>query len=143
MTDPYFDRENCIKRLSAEYAKHGQLIVALDFDDTIFDFHKKGSTHEAVIGLINECQDLGFHIVIFTASPKERYDFIREHCATVGIKPKAINENALPELKYGQNGKIYFNILLDDRAGLWEAYMTLRAVVNAIRRGDLKPEKAA
>lgn len=131
-SDPFLQHGNCVNRLMAEYEKHKQLIIALDFDDTIYDFHKKGNSHDDVINIVKECQKLGFHIVIFTASPKERYDFIRKHCESVGIIPTAINENAIPGMAFGHNGKIYFNLLLDDRAGLHEAYNILRGVLNKI-----------
>lgn len=129
MNDPYLYSNTALNRLLEEYKKYGKLIVALDFDDTIFDFHKKGHTYTQVIELIQRAQGLGFFIVIFTGSPKEKYPEILEYCKSVGITPTGINQNPFP-MPFGNDGKIYFNILLDDRAGLQEAFMTLREVVN-------------
>ena len=124
MNDPYLSKYNATVRLKDEYKKYGKIIVALDYDDTIFDFHKKGHTYEAVITLIKRCNKLGFYVVIFTGSEKEKYDSIREHCARIGIEITGINENAFP-MNVGNNGKIYYNVLLDDRAGLDSAFAAL------------------
>ena len=140
MQDPYFKRDLCVDRLKDIYRKHGNIIVALDFDDTIFDFHKKGFTFESVVGIVKECQALGFPIVIFTASAKARHPFIVEYCESVGIKPTKINENAFPS-PFGNEGKIFYNILLDDRAGLWEAYSQLRCLLNAILFKEITVDK--
>lgn len=132
MRDPYFKRKACIQRLIDIYEKHGNIIVALDFDDTIYDFHKQGHTYDGVIEVVKQCQELNFPIVIFTASAKERYPYILAHCEKIGIKPTKINENAFA-LAFGNEGnKIYFNILLDDRAGLWEAVCQLQGLLNYI-----------
>lgn len=130
--DKYTLTAECITRLYKEYSKHKNLIVAVDFDDTLYDFHQLGQSHEDVINLIKRCNKLGFHIVIWTASAPDRYSFIKKECIKMGITISEINKNPLGiPLKYGHWGKIYYNILLDDRAGLGQAYQTLLAVVEA------------
>ena len=131
MQDPYFDEDLCVERLMEMYHKHKSLVIACDFDDTLFDFHKKGFTYPKVIDIIKECQELDFYIVIFTASAKSRHQFILDHCATLGIKPHKINENAFPS-PFGNEGKIFYNLLLDDRAGIGEAYRILRKTLDKI-----------
>ena len=133
--DPYFNDSTCTNRLLTEYKKYGKLVVALDFDDTIYDFHKKGYEYPRVIELIKQCQELGFYIVIFTGSEPEKYPLIMEYCNSIGIKPCKINENAFP-MPIGNNGKIYYNILLDDRAGLWSAFSHLQDVVQQINKHE-------
>jgi hypothetical protein len=39
--DFYLNPENSKNRLIEEYKTHGSLVVAFDFDDTVYDFHKK------------------------------------------------------------------------------------------------------
>jgi hypothetical protein len=39
--DYYLNTENSSNRLLVEYNKYGTLVVAYDFDDTVYDFHKK------------------------------------------------------------------------------------------------------
>lgn len=130
--DPYFSTETCVDRLYFEYSLHKKLIIALDFDDTIFDFHKKSRAYDNVISLIKECQELGFYIVIFTGSPLDKYNSIREYCINIGIQITSINKNAFP-LPFGNDGKIYFNILLDDRSGLGQSYDILQRTLQKIK----------
>ena len=37
-----FGKEACKKRLLEEYYKYGKLIVAFDYDNTIYDYHQNG-----------------------------------------------------------------------------------------------------
>lgn len=130
--DPFFNRSNCVDRLFKEYQKHKKLIIACDFDDTVYPYSNPDAQFPGILSLLHQCQDLGFHIVMFTASAPERFDFIRKWMTDRGIEIAAINKNPVEGLPFGHHGKIYFNILLDDRAGLWEAVCTLQAVINRI-----------
>lgn len=49
--DFYLQSNNSYNRLEEEFKKYGKLIFCVDFDDTIYDFHKKGRTYENVISL--------------------------------------------------------------------------------------------
>jgi hypothetical protein len=131
MNDPYFDTENCIKRLLREYGEHKKLIVAVDFDDTVFDFHGKGFRYPEVIDLLRRCQKLGFYIVLFTGANSNEWEKQRKHLAEQRIKVDSVNRNPI-DLPFGNFGKIYYNILLDDRAGLFQAWKTLDIVVSEI-----------
>ena len=132
MNDPYLSYDLAYDRLHDEYRKYGKIIVATDFDDTIFDFHKKGYTYTKVISLLKECQELGFYICVFTGTPKEKYDDVRAYCKEIGLNIASINTNPFP-MPFGNDGKMYYNILLDDRAGLAESYNMLRRLVNGIK----------
>lgn len=50
--DFYLQSNNSYNRLEEEFKKYGKLIFCVDFDDTIYDFHKKGRTYENVISLL-------------------------------------------------------------------------------------------
>ncbi len=130
--DPYTNKLNCISRLYKEYCKHKKLIVAVDFDDTIFDFHRSGYSYDKIIAILKECQELDFYICIFTGSPPTKYDFITKYMENLGIKIHSINKNPFP-MPFGNDGKMYYNILLDDRAGLGEAYEILRFTLDNIQ----------
>lgn len=132
MIDPYTDTERCIQRLLDQHAKHPRLMLAVDFDDTLFDFHQTGAAYPRAIAAIKAAQSVGFYVTIFTASAKDRYPFIVEHCASLGIQVDAINRNVI-ESPFGNDGKIFFNLLIDDRAGLGQALDTLEAVLNRIK----------
>jgi hypothetical protein len=129
--DPYFDTQRCIKRLLDEYHKHGKLIIAIDFDDTVFDYHQNGHEHDGVINMLKRCQALDFWMVVWTAAPEERHDSQVQYLNNLGITIHSVNENPLP-LPYGNHGKIYYNLLLDDRAGLGQAFNILSQVVSEI-----------
>tara|TARA_R110000764_G_scaffold22306_2_gene55699 strand:+ start:132 stop:539 length:408 start_codon:yes stop_codon:yes gene_type:complete len=120
-----------VDRLLTEYDQHNKLIVAFDFDDTVFPYSDANNDCQVVIDLLKRCQERDFYLVCFTASSSDRYDFITEHMESKGIKVASINVNPIP-LKFGHNGKIYFNILLDDRAGLPSAMAVLSEVLDTM-----------
>lgn len=132
-SDPFMDRDTCAARLLEEYKQHGKLIVAVDFDDTVFDFHNKGRRYDRVIDLLKRCQALRFYLVLFTGSNPDNYATQLRYLESLGIYITCINCNPIP-LPFGNNGKMYYNILLDDRAGLGQAYVTLSSVVAQIEK---------
>ena len=133
MESPYLSHRNCVKRLWKEYIKHKSLIVACDFDDTVWPFHNQADTHKLVLNLLKDCSDLGFHIVIYTASKPERFDFMRRTLENAGIRVASVNKNAF-DLPYGNDGKIYYNILLCDRAGLASSFKILNSIVKRAKK---------
>lgn len=141
MTDPFTSTSNIVKRLHKEYKKHPKLIIAVDFDDTVYDFHKLGALHERAINVVKQCAALGFYVVLWTASAPERFNFMKKYMTDNGIHVDAINENPI-KLPFGNNGKIYYNILLDDRAGLGQALDALEIFVDNIWN-DREPEAMA
>ncbi len=131
MIDPYTDTAVCVARLLKMHAQHPRLLLAVDFDDTLFDFHETGAAYPRAVAAVRAAQAAGFYITIFTASHPDRYPFITEHCANLGIKVDAINRNVIPS-PFGNDGKIFYNLLIDDRAGLGQALDTLEQVLAAI-----------
>ena len=129
--DPYFDSQRCVDRMMGWYRKHGNLIIAYDYDDTIFDFWKKGFAYPDVIQLLQECSDLGFVMILFTGHTDKDYDTLKKDLAEQGIRVDAINESTVPDEMFKK--KVYCNILLDDKAGLGQAYEILRETVNRIQ----------
>lgn len=130
-SDFYMDDNNCIARLREEQKKYGSLIVAYDFDNCVFDYYKKGRKFEKVINLIRMCKELGFHLVVFTSCNDDRMPEIRKYLDDNNIPFHSINET--PDYIPFQGRKIYYNILLDDRAGLASAFHQLEMVVYQIR----------
>ncbi len=125
----YFNTNNCTIRLLDDYKRHGNLIVAFDFDNTIYDYNQNGWEFRDVISLLKECSEMGFTMILFTANEdKEKLDFCKKYCADCGIMVDYINESPIMNTR-----KPYYNILLDDRAGLEETYKTLRYVVEIIK----------
>ena len=134
MNDPYVYRVNCIDRLREEIERYGTLFVAFDFDNTVFDYHGKGFRFDAVEGLLRNCKLFGFKLILFTA--KESQEELNEcvaYCKKRGYEPDFINENPLMNTK-----KPYYNILLDDRAGLGDACECLATAMLQVQSEKMK-----
>jgi len=128
MNDPYINGEVAVNRLLKEYQEHGKLIVAVDFDGTINDFHNEGYEFPRVRDVLHRCKLHNFTIVVFTANKDHKA--IYDRCDELDIEIDGININVLPQ--FDGAGKIYYNILLDDRAGLGEATYILERVLDKI-----------
>lgn len=118
-------------RLLVEYEKYGKLYVAFDFDNTIFDYHNNGGDYSQVINLLKECSELGFTLILFTSNDDvTKHNWMKEYCSHFSIKVDYVNENPIVL----NTKKPYYNILLDDRAGLESAWCSLSYVVETIKR---------
>lgn len=132
-----FTTDRCVERLINEYKKHKNLIIAFDFDNTVFDYHKEGNQYEYedVIELLKECYDLGMTLVLYTCEEnidkiKWKINWCKEY---MKFTPHYVNKSPVLSQSY-KNSKIYYNILLDDRAGLFEAWSILSDVVSYIEK---------
>ncbi len=132
MGDYYLNEDNCNKRLLEDYYKYNTLILAVDFDNTIYDFFNKWLEFNDVLKLLKRAVALNMKIVIYTASVE--YEKIEKYCERIGLKIEGINKNLLKEFE--NSGKIYYNLLLDDRAGLPSAYNQLLFVVEKLEQKE-------
>jgi hypothetical protein len=126
--DRFLDQSECVKRLCDDYKKHKNLFIAFDFDNTVFDFHNVGDTFPKMESLLRMLKSLGFNLILFTGNEGEKLDSIISYCKERGYEPTYINENPIMKTR-----KPYYNILLDDRAGLNGAYQTLLLALNFIQ----------
>ncbi len=132
MNDRYLNSKHVGDRLHAEYNQHKKLIIACDFDETLYDFHKRGDKYPKLTELLKRCNQAGFYVVIFTANAD--HDLVRRHCEEVGVEIFGINESVLRECDSGfpETRKIYYNAFLDDRAGLDSVYDSLSELLDMI-----------
>lgn len=130
--DFYLQETNVVNRLVKEWKEHGRLIVAYDFDGTVHDFHKEGHKYDMVVSLLRELKKMGCYLIVFSCSELERHDFIKNFLDRWDIPYDAVNEN-MPGLPF-KGGKLYYNILLDDRAGLESAYYALYDAMQIIKK---------
>lgn len=130
--DFYLNTDNQFERLKKEYEKYGKLIVAVDFDNTIFDYHGEGHTYNYMIELLKRLKKLGNYIVISCCREESDYNFIKKYCDEIGIEIDGINENA--SFVPFRTSKLYYNVLLDDRAGLRETYNLLNRLCSWIEQ---------
>jgi hypothetical protein len=131
MSHHYMNFLNCVNRLVEEWTEHEELIVAYDFDNTVSDYHGAGHDYTDVIRLLRSVKNTGAYLIVFTAAEEERYDEIRTFLEENDIPYDSINENK-PGLPF-KGRKLYYNILLDDRAGLESAYQSLYFANSIIR----------
>jgi len=125
--------ERYIARLTKEWKEHKKILLACDFDDSLSPWKFDDFNYEEVFKLIRSAKELGAYIVIFTACKEDRYDYIRKYCnETGGFEIDGINENII-ELPYGNERKIYYNHLLDDRAGLMQAMAILSIAMMRVK----------
>jgi hydroxymethylpyrimidine pyrophosphatase-like HAD family hydrolase len=127
--DHYLLPENSFQRLWDEYQQYGGLSVAFDFDDTVFDFHKKGRKYEAVIALLRELKQIQCYLICWTG--QQDHNFVAQYLIQNEIPFDAINEN--PPYYQSTSRKIYANVYLDDRAGLHQVYNELLKIVQLVK----------
>ncbi|WP_298953244.1 hypothetical protein [uncultured Nonlabens sp.] len=119
-------------RLKLDYLAHKSLFVAFDYDNTVFDYHSQGINYEAIVELLRICKSYGFILILFTGNEGEKLDVIKQDLIDRDIPFDLINENPLMKTR-----KPYYNILLDDRAGLKESYNNLKRLTDEIRNKKL------
>lgn len=129
-----------IDRLASEWEQHGNIIIAVDFDDTIAPW-KLNDKQECnkVIAILKDCSLVGAYISIFTACNEDRFGEIRGYCTENELVISSINSNPI-ELPYGNRNKIYANIFIDDRAGLGESLEILKEAMY-IQRSKIASKK--
>lgn len=129
--DPFIDDELCIQRLVYNWKSHNGIIIAFDFDNTVYDYYNNGYTYSKVISLLKECKDMGCTLILSTCCDESKFGFMKIQLKNMGIEVDYINESP-PYIPFTGN-KVYYNILLDDRAGLGSAYNILQKAKERIK----------
>ncbi len=138
--DPFLSDYLAIQRLVMEWVSHDKLIIAYDYDNTIYDYHDKGYEFNYVIDLLQRCDKIGAKFIVYSCSPESRHPEIHNHLDSIGLRADYINKPHV-ELADG-TGKIFFNILLDDRAGLRSAYIILDKAADIMSENPKSEEEA-
>lgn len=134
--DFYLSEENCYQRIEDEFKKYGRLIFCVDFDDTIYDFHKVGRKYDDIISLLHRWENYS-EVVIWTGNGEEEYPKIEKYLADNNIKYKGINCDS----SVCVNGrKTYGNVYIDDRGGLPSVYRMLNKLITKIENGEIAYE---
>lgn len=128
LTHHFMHADVQLKRLIRINQEYGGLTVAVDFDNTLFDFHYEKERAERteydfseIYTLLARLKAVGCFIVIWTANDDAA--FIKHFLKTRAIPYDTINEN--PPYFKSTSAKIFYNVLLDDAAGLRETYILL------------------
>mgnify|MGYP003625970845 CR=1 FL=1 len=128
--DFYLNTENSFNRLLEEYNQHQSIVVAFDFDDTVYDFHKKGRLYDEVIELLRGLKSINCYLICWTG--QQELDFVATYLRQNSIPFDTINEN--PPFYKSESKKIYANAYLDDRAGLKQVYDELNQLVLHVKK---------
>lgn len=133
----YLNDRRAIERLKKEYILYNDLIIGLDFDNTIFDYHKEGLGLQPVIDLLRRCSDIGLTMCLHTLCLNEKTSMTHGdkdiYCLELGIEVNYINIS--PVLSDQPNDvpmKPFYSILLDDRAGLSASYNILKTTLDEL-----------
>jgi len=140
VTDPFLDEDFAVQRLLTDYMRHGSIILAYDYDNTVFDWHKKGYSFELVVNLIKECRPYA-KFIVYTHSNDDRHDEIKKYLDEREIPWDTINEGIV-WVNGKKEGKIFYSHFLDDRAGLKSAYYILEKTLAIIKKGPKTLEEA-
>lgn len=129
MTDPYAELNSaCRNRLIREYDEHNSIVVAFDFDDTVYDYHNKGFTYPRVIDALRRAKAVGCYLICWTG--QQNVNLVGSYLIDNEIPFDVINDNPpFAKVNLLTPRKVYANIYLDDRAGLALALLHLLAVV--------------
>jgi len=117
--------ELAITRLIEEYKRHNSLIIGVDFDDTINDTFNRGLDISGIVYLLQRLQS-EFNCILCVWTANQNEELVRSKWEELGLKIDYYNTSPLADKFPGP--KPYFNILLDDRAGLYSAWETLKEV---------------
>jgi len=129
MNHLFLNPESTYKRLLTEYTKYGSLVVAFDFDNTVYDYHQQGLDYSEIVDLLQKLREINCFLIVWTANEDEA--FVKNYCETHQIPFNSINQN--PPFFTSNSRKIYYNELLDDRAGLRESFDRLLKLYNHIK----------
>lgn len=128
--DTYFNTTNCINRLIQDYKTHKSFVIAYDYDDTVVPKSPIESTKQ-VQKILRLCSKCNFTMICFTARDNpEQLEEVKETLKKLEIRCDYINEDC-DNIKQNMDihatsfHKIFYNIFLDDRAGLNSAIQTL------------------
>jgi hypothetical protein len=133
--DFFMDSNNVVNRLIDVYEQHGEILVAVDFDDTIYNTHGRNAQYSMVIELLQELKPYA-RFMCFTASRKSRFPFIKRYWEANNLRMDVeVNEN-LFDMAW-ESRKPYFNVILDDRCGLRQTYEDLCAFLKHVSGKDI------
>jgi hypothetical protein len=140
---------NNLKKLLEDWQNYERIIVGIDFDSTLVPYRKYEGEHcDEVCQLIRDLKEVcGTFNILWTANKYP--DKCAAWCESKGIPIDAVNENAPEAIDYFMREgyeepprKLFFNILLDNVAGLSETFNHLRILVDLVKNGTLKKKSS-
>lgn len=122
--------DSTVKRLFVNYLEHGNLSIGFDFDNTLYDCHKLNLPHiDICIKMMKMCEELELDLCVWTHSPDDRFQYIREYLSQHKISKFLINTTKEKYKFYKDSKKPFFSLLLDDRSGLEHSISVLEQLL--------------
>jgi hydroxymethylpyrimidine pyrophosphatase-like HAD family hydrolase len=119
-----------LEKITRVYDTHRNIIIAVDFDDTIYDYSGQGFDTNYVVDLLKRAKEkLNAKLILFTCREDDLLSDAMEYCYDVGLEIDAVN-TSLENYAYPSR-KPFYNMLLDDKACLPECCAALEALINA------------
>ena len=129
----YLNNHTFFHRILEEYIRYGRLIIAADFDETIYNNWREEPNYD-ICDLLKRWQPYA-DIIVWTCRSPEDYSFIMQICKGAGFIPDHINEES--DIANLDTRKIFANAVLDDRAGLKQVYEDLSELIEMIEKGEI------
>lgn len=129
--------ESTFQRLKSEWIKHGGLIVAYDVDSTVLPYHREDSitNYLSIHQLLRELKQEGCTLVVFTAANESRYATIQQELVRNNVPYDYFNVSPPFVPDVNSTVKVYANIYLDDRAGLFATLPLLKQLLMEMKGG--------
>lgn len=136
MNDYRINDNPLLAELVRQWDKHKQIIIAYDFDDTVCPYRKEDCKEVQQV-LRDAARVLNPYFIVFTCN--KDIDYIKKFLFLERIPYDSINMNCpyIPEWVSNPN-KIYYNILLDDKAGLEQSLKALKDLIYLVENKVLK-----
>lgn len=136
----YLDPNKFTERLRTEWEQYNGLIIAVDFDSTLFPFweYEQGHDYAQVHQLIRDCVSYGCTIIINTAASVVRHPAIKHYLEINRIPYHYFNESPSFINDIGRGSKVYANVYLDDRAGMYQVFQTLSLLLLERKNASLE-----
>lgn len=135
----YLKQSNSQIKLIDDWRTYDRLVIGIDYDSTIFPYRSYEGKHcDDVCELVRELKEIGCCNILFTANKYP--DQCIKWCEENNIPIDYCNENSPEALEYFlREGyekpprKVFFNVLLDNIAGLSQTYNELKTLVYLVK----------
>ena len=119
-------------KLLAQYKEYGKLIIAFDYDDTVFPFYVHKSVVQPNIDVLVRAQEQGHTLILYTC--RVPGVLVHNYLKAVGITTQWFNSSPVYT---AEGSKLFFNVLLDDKCGIDYVRRTISAVLDVIEQDSV------
>lgn len=112
-----------VDKLYNVWVEHKNIIIAVDFDDTLCPWNTASKEFcRELIDLLIECKQFGAKLMLYTCRDGHSLEEAIDYCEQHNLTFNRVNPSGT---QFGLSCKPFYNILLDDKAGLEQAFTVL------------------